>query len=134
MKIIHYTLFLVFWGLCIGTKISYAQEDTFRQIETAIQNADANTIAQMIKGTADITIGEEEGTYTNTQAAFILKSFFEKNPPKAARLIHRGTSNNMIYAIGNYTTTNNLTMRLYILLKQDSGKYYIQELRLENNS
>jgi hypothetical protein len=114
--------------------VSYAQDDVFRQIETAVQNKDAVVIAQMIKGSADITIGDDEGTYTNTQAEFVLKSFFEKNPPKTAKLMHRGTSNNMVYSIGNYTSTNNKNMRLYVLLKQDTGKYYLQELRFENNS
>ncbi|MCS7076312.1 MAG: DUF4783 domain-containing protein [Bacteroidia bacterium] len=126
--------FLVLLCAYIGLGVSYAQDDTFRQIETAIQNSDVNTITQMIKGNVDITIGEEEGTYTSTQAAFILKSFFDKNPPKSARLIHKGTSNNMVYSIGTYSTTNNINMRLYVLLKQDTGKYYLQELRFENNS
>jgi len=122
--------------LCVhsGISVSYAQDDVFRQIETAVQNKDAVVIAQMIKGSADITIGDDEGTYTNTQAEFVLKSFFEKNPPKTAKLMHRGTSNNMAYSIGNYTSTNNKNMRLYVLLKQDTGKYYLQELRFENNS
>lgn len=120
--------------MCIGIKVSYAQDDAFRQIETAIQNADATTIVQMIKGSADITIGEEDGTYTNTQAEFVLKSFFQKNPPKTTRLTHKGTSNNMVYSVGIYTTSNNVNMRLYVLLKQDSGRYYIQELRFENGN
>lgn len=127
----------IFWfWLCIfsGISVSYAQDDVFRQVETAVQNGDASAISQMIKGSADITIGEEEGTYTNTQAEFVLKSFFQKTPPKSAKLMHKGTSNNMVYSIGTYTTANNVNMRLYVLLKQDAGRYYLQELRFENNS
>lgn len=129
-------LFIFLIGLCmyLGMTPSYAQDDVFRQIENAVQNADVFAISQMIKGNADITIGEEEGTYTNTQAEFVLKSFFQKNPPKMAKLMHKGTSNNMVYSIGTYTTTNNINMRLYVLLKQDTGRYYLQELRFENNS
>jgi len=126
--------FLILLCVYSGISVSYAQDDVFRQIETAVQNKDAVVIAQMIKGSADITIGDDEGTYTNTQAEFVLKSFFEKNPPKTAKLMHKGTSNNMVYSIGNYTSTNNKDMRLYVLLKQDTGKYYLQELRFENNS
>lgn len=126
--------FLILLCVYSGISVSYAQDDVFRQIETAVQNKDAVVIAQMIKGSADITIGDDEGTYTNTQAEFVLKSFFEKNPPKTAKLMHRGTSNNMVYSIGNYTSTNNKNMRLYVLLKQDTGKYYLQELRFEDNS
>lgn len=128
---------LVFWvWLCVfsGISVSYAQDDVFKQVETAVQNADATAISQMIKGSVDITIGEDEGTYTNTQAEFVLKSFFQKNPPKSARLMHKGTSNNMVYSIGTYTTVNNANMRLYVLLKQETGRYYLQELRFENNS
>ncbi len=127
----------IFWlWLCIfsGISASYAQDDVFRQVEIAVQNGDASAISQMIKGSADITIREEEGTYTNTQAEFVLKSFFQKNPPKMAKLMHKGMSNNMVYSIGTYTTTSNTNLRLYVLLKQDTGRYYLQELRFENNS
>lgn len=127
-------IFLIWLCVYSGIGLSYAQDDVFRQVESAVQNADAVAISQMIKGSVDITIREEEGTYTNTQAEFVLKSFFQKNPPKSARLMHKGTSNNMVYSIGTYTTTNNASMRLYVLLKQDTGKYYLQELRFENNS
>lgn len=127
-------IFLIWLCVYSGISMSYAQDDVFRQIESAVQNADAVIIAQMIKGNADITIRDEEGNYTNTQAEFVLKSFFQKNPPKSAKLMHRGTSNNMVYSIGTYTTTSNVNMRLYVLLKQDSGRYYLQELRFENNS
>lgn len=107
-----------------------AQEDTFRQIESAIQMGDVKTLAGLVKGNADITIGEEEGTYSVTQAEFILKSFFEKNAPKNFRFNHKGTSNNMFYAIGVYNSANG-DMRVYALLKQEAGKNYIQELRFE---
>lgn len=126
--------FLILLCMYLGISVSYAQDDVFRQIESAVQSGDATVISQMIKGTADITIGEEEGTYTNTQAEFVLKSFFQKTPPRTAKLMHRGTSNNMVYSIGTYTSTNNTSMRLYILLKQDSGRYYLQELRFENGN
>ena len=76
----------------------------------------------------EISINGEKGSYSKTQAEFILKDFFRKNPPIDYKKIHQGASKEGLnYMIGNYTCADG-SYRVYIVVKLFKGSYLIDTI------
>ncbi|MBL4654345.1 MAG: DUF4783 domain-containing protein [Bacteroidia bacterium] len=107
-------------------------DDIYAEIASAIKSGSSIEVAKYFSANVELTILDNEDLYSKAQAQLILKDFFEKYPPKAYKLIHQGSSTEgSKYAIGNYTTTNR-EFRTYFYIKQSGDKYFIQELRFED--
>ena len=115
--------------------IPLPQEDAnvIEEIAAVISNADATSLSGYFNQTVDITLPDNEGTYSKSQAELIMKDFFAKNPPDTFEINHQGSSNKgSIYAIGTYVITGH-SFRNYILLKKISGNLKITQFRLEED-
>ena len=103
------------------------------EIATAIKTGDAKTIAKHFNKSVDLSIPENEGAFSKTQAELILKTFFSKNTPSDFKIVHNGDSkNNSHYSIGNLTTSKGI-FRTYILYKEVNKTVTILELRIESD-
>lgn len=127
MKKIH------FIGLIIGIcSLTYAYADIFDDISIAIRSGNAKQLGSFFNTTVDLTIKNQEDVYGKAQAELILKDFFSKNTPSNFSVKHQGTSKEgSKYVIGNLLTTQGGNFRTYYLLRMINGKFYIQELRFE---
>ena len=125
-------IFLISFILVTGFSYSVPQSVT-KEITAAIRAADDEKLATYLNNTVDVTLPNNEGTYSKNQAQLILKDFFSKTPPESFEINHEGSSNNgSLYLIGSYKSTNK-TYRVYILIKNISGKYLIQQLQFEDD-
>jgi hypothetical protein len=107
--------------------------DIYEEVANSIRSGDAKQLSSYFSNNIDLTICENENVYSKAQAELIIKDFFGKNPPKAFNMLHKGSSpEGTQYLIGNLITTNGKTFRTSFFLKSDKGKYYLQELRIEN--
>lgn len=92
--------------------------------------ADHEELSNHFNTLIELSLPENEGTYSKTQSKFILKDFFKKNPPVSFEIKHQGESNNgSLYAIGTYKTRSN-EYRTYYLLKLVNGKYLIHLMQI----
>jgi hypothetical protein len=106
--------------------------DIYEDIANAIRSGDARQISTFIGSNIDLTIIDKENVYSKAQAEFILKDFFSKNTPKSFVILHKGASpEGTQYAIGKLTTGNGKTFRCSFYLKNNAGKTFLQELRIE---
>lgn len=106
--------------------------DIYDEIANSIRTGDAKQLATFFGNSIDLTIMEKENVYSNAQAEFILKDFFGKNPPKSFTILHKGSSpEGTQYAIGNLITSSGKTFRISFYIKNNSGKFVLQELRIE---
>jgi len=100
---------------------------------TAFKNGDSTTIANYFDVSVDLSITENEGVFSNTQAKLVLKTFFLKNKPTDFTVVHNGDSkNNSHYTIGNLKTLKG-TFRTYVLYKEVDKKITILELKIESD-
>jgi len=100
-------------------------------LSAAFKNGDANKIATHFTDPVDLSIPDNEGVFSKTQATQILKTFFSKNKPSNFKVVHNGNSkNNSHYSIGNLTTSTG-NFRIYILYKKLKKSSSILELRIE---
>ena len=107
--------------------------DIYDDIANSIRSGDAHQLATFFGSSIDLTIMDQENVYSKAQAEFVLKDFFSKNHPKSFNIIHKGSSpEGTQYAIGNLISANGKTFRTSFYLKNNGGKYILQELRIEN--
>ncbi len=106
--------------------------DIYEEVANSIRSGDARQLATFFSSSIDLTIIDKENVYSKSQAEFIIKDFFSKNPPKAFNVLHKGSSpEGTQYLIGNLLTTNGKTYRTSFYIKTIKGKAALQELRIE---
>lgn len=102
------------------------------EVSKSLQLGEPSKTAKYFDKVIDITIQNEQSTYSKSQAEMVLKNFFSKNPPKNFWIKHRGNgpSDNSVFIIGELATAAD-TFKVYLFFKLKEGNYYIQELRME---
>ena len=105
---------------------------TSEKIVSAIRAGNAKELASYFHPNIELTVLDNDGTYSKSQAEIIIKDFFTKNPPKDFSINHNGSSKDMSqFFIGSYKTTNQQSYRIYFLMKTLSDKMLIQQLQIQ---
>ena len=119
-------LFVV--NMLLFSYLSLAQEDVMTNVRTQLKAGDSKELARYLNDIVEISISGEKGSYSKTQAEFVLKDFFKKNPPSDYQKIHQGASKEGLnYMIGKYTCPDG-SYRVYIVVKQFKGNYLIDTM------
>lgn len=116
--------------LCItaGTQHAEAQDEVISNVRTAIKTGSSRELSQYFGSIVELNFDGEKSSYSKSQAEFVLKDFFKKNPPKDFEYIHQGSSKQGFrYVIGNYTIENS-SFRIWILFKKDNERYYVDTI------
>jgi len=132
MKKIKQRLLLSWLFVLLTTASAFAQANVLNSITSAMKAGDVGGVTRFMDNVVDITINNNQSTYSKTQAEMVLRDFFNKNAPKAFNIEHTGNSADQtsFYSIG-YLTTAGGRYRIYIFLKQKDGGYILQELKFE---
>ena len=126
MKLLY--LFLLMLPLAF---LSAGQADIIDTTAELIKQGDMHELARSFSSTIELTVLDDENTYSNTQAEQILTNFFKHTSPKAVRVLHRITSNpNYRFAV-LILMTNNGNYRTSFSLKNVKGRFELNELRIE---
>lgn len=101
-------------------------------ISKALSAGDVETLSKYFADNVEISIQDNEQSYTKTQAIEVMRTFFNSNKPKAFDQVHQGTSreNSDQYCIGNLSATTG-KYRVYIYLKVAGNNLSIEELRMD---
>ncbi len=106
-------------------------DEDLEKISTALKEADHDKLHVYCNDMVEISVPGNEGTYSKTQAKFILRDFFREYPVRDFRIKHEGLSNNgSKYAIGEYFHQKG-KMRTYFLMKSNGKKYSIHIIQFE---
>lgn len=126
MKYIFTLVFLIF------VKSTFAF-DVIDDVAAVFKSGDTKEIAKYFSTTVELSVLEKEDIYSSNQATFILKDFFVKHPPISAKIIHKVTSNPN-YKFGVILlTTSNANYRVSFELKNNSSKFLLSQIRIEEN-
>ena len=102
------------------------------ELSTAFKTGNAEKISTHFTDPIDMSIPDNEGVFSKTQATQILKTFFSKNKPSGFKVVHNGDSKNSShYSIGSLTTSSG-SYRVYILYEKVTSTNTILELRIES--
>ncbi len=102
-------------------------------INKAIANGDAAALANYFDDVVEIAVLDEEDMYNKAEAQAVVAAFFAKHKPKSFKMAHEGVSKNedSKYTIGNLSTTDGNTYRVYVYFNITGNTYRIQEIRFD---
>jgi len=109
-----------------------AQDNIPGEIVQALDAGKSSELSAHFNSTIELVILQEEDVYSRIQAEQILKNFFMEHPPSSFKVIFDGGKENSRYAIGTLTTSKG-SFRVYFLLKMQSSKPLIHQLRIEKD-
>ncbi|MBI2967442.1 MAG: DUF4783 domain-containing protein [Bacteroidetes bacterium] len=109
----------------------FGQDDISQTLAGFFRSGNTVEIAKYFDATVDMSIPKSEGVYSKQQAEIILKNFFTADVPQSFTVFHQGSSKDgSKYFIGNLVTKTS-TYRTYVYLKNQSGKFFIHQLRID---
>ena len=118
-------------GIFLILTITLSASPIDDNLAKALKTGDSEGISGYFGTSVYLSIPNNEGVYSKTQAKLILKTFFLKNKPTGFSIVHNGESkNNSHYSIGNLTTAKS-SFRTYVLYKEVDKKVTILELKIE---
>ena len=114
--------------IILGILPVMAQENVINNVRTAIRTGSSRELSQYFGSIVELNFDGEKSSYSKSQAEFVLKDFFKKNPPKDFEYIHQGSSKQGFrYVIGKYTNENS-SFRIWILFKKDNDQYFVDTI------
>ena len=107
---------------------SQGEDDTIREIGTALKSGSSKELIKYCNNNVEIKIDGESSNYSQAQAEVVLKDFFTRNPAKNFNYIHQGSSpEGLKYNIGRYAHGKG-TYRVVMFIKKIGDKYLIDTL------
>lgn len=121
--------FLVFMFLVCTVFAQTAVDEVAKGMSTG----DVSKVSQYFDKVVDITINDQQSTYSKSQAEMVLKNFFTKNKFRSFSLRHKGagTNSTSIYVIG-YINTEKGKFSMYLMFKQRDSNVLVQEVMIAN--
>ncbi len=105
-----------------------AAADVLGNVKTAIRGGSAKDLAHFFSPSVDLGVDGDKQSYSQTQAEFVVRDFFAKNPPASFEFVHQGASDaGNPYAIGRYTTKG-ASYRVFIKMKNQKSGMVIDNL------
>lgn len=126
----NFKKYILFTFLVISiVNIANAQEELLNKTKTAFKTSNSKLLVENFNTIVELSFDGERSQYNKTQSEIIMHDFFKKNPHKDFVIKHQGTSKDdgIKYAIGSYTY-NGGAYRVYILVKQFKGVYFIDTI------
>ncbi len=115
--------------ICLsGTSIG--QNVNLTAISKALGDGNVTALSNYLDNSVEIAIVDSEDVYPKQEAIKRLQEFFNQHKPQGFAQVHQGASKgkDSHYCIGNLNTANG-NYRVYIFMRNEGGKYLIQELR-----
>lgn len=115
--------------LLIAFKVASA--DVIDDVAVAFKAGNSKALAAYFSTTVELSVLNTEEIYSRAQAELILKDFFQKNPPKGVKVIHKVVSNaNYKFGVISMVTAKD-NFRVSYELKNNAGKFLINQIRIE---
>jgi hypothetical protein len=127
IKKILFTIFLIS-GILAAAVQSQAQIPN--EILLSLKSGNAKVLSRYFNQNVDLVVLDDQNVYSKAQAQQIVGNFFSSNPPESFSVVHDSGKEGAKYVIGTLKTING-SFRVYFLLKQNDGKEYIHQLRIE---
>jgi len=126
MKLIYLPAFIL---LIVFT--TAFQADKIDNVATFIGQGNAPEIVKLCASTVEITIKDQEDTYSKRQVLDVLNKFFSQNKPQHVKLLHKvNSSQKYLFGVIIFTSSGG-KYRIAYTLNETEGGMKIIELRIE---
>lgn len=129
MKGLNFHIFrILFLSILFLPLYSLGQDKEVNNIRISIKTGNSHGLSSLLNKAVELKTDNQNGTFSDTQAEFILKNFFRTHPPTNFEYNHIGSSpGGSKYMIGTYTS-NSKTFRVYIKLKKIKTSFLIDNI------
>jgi len=118
-------------GILLGVGLGFqTAEQSLAQIEQGLRKGEVKLILPYLHDPVEIAISGKAKMYSRTQAEYVLKDFFKSHPPRGFTFMHRGRSENVLYAIGAYHAQSE-QWDVSVFGRIERGRYQVEQLRFE---
>jgi len=119
------TLFIISF---LFTNAAFGQNSVLTEAGVQIEKGNAKELVKMLHDRVDITIEKDQQTFSSAQSEFVLKDFFQKNPPTSFQIIHEGgPKDGLQFVIGKYLSGNG-NFRVLMRVRKANDVYKIYNL------
>ncbi len=120
------TIALILWA-----GVAFSHDPITEKAVKAFHDGDSKGLAALFADNLDLVIEDDNDIRSRDQAEQIIKKFFEKNPPKAFKIVNSGeTTLGLIYRIGELETAGG-KFKVDMKLKKIGDGYVIAQLEIE---
>lgn len=125
MKQFYFTSFILL------LLISAVKADQIDSIAWLIKQGNSERLSQLLAPTVEITMNDQENTYSKRQAIEVVDRFFNEHKPVTSKLLHKVNSGSkFLFGVVIYTSTNG-TYRISYTIDITEKSTRIIELRID---
>lgn len=107
------------------------QGDIVDNIAQLFKSANAKEISKNFAPAVELSVNDNEDSYSKAQAEQILRDFFVKSPPVSSTVVHLiNTNPNYRFGVLSLVTRSG-KYRVAVTLKKTGNTFFITELRIE---
>ena len=115
------------WLMLLSLAVQ-AQGEAFGPVGGAIRGGSSKDLAQYFGSSVELGFDGDKQSYSATQAEFVMKDFFAKNPPASFVFNHYVNGNEGTrLAVGKYSGKSG-TYEVYVKMKSDRGTLVIDAI------
>ncbi len=132
MASIKKLLFITFLSTGMAFSGLFANAQVPDDIIMGLKTGNVKILSHYFNQNVELVVLTNENVYSKAQAQQIVGNFFNNHVPEEFTILHDSKSNTegAKAVIGNLRTQKG-GFRVYFLLKQNNGKEYIHQLRIE---
>lgn len=110
---------------------SAVKADQIDSIAWLIKEGNTERLTQLLSPTVEITMNDQENTYSKRQAIEVITKFFNEHKPVTSKLLHKVNSGSkFLFGVVIYTSTNG-TYRIGYTIDITEKSTRIIELRID---
>jgi len=105
------------------------------EVVSMLSGSNIDKVIMYFDNVVDITINDNQSTYSKAQAEMVVKNFFDKNDVSGFQVKYKGVAPNdeSFYLIGDLKTKGHGVYRVYFFFKQKGKSHVLQEMKFELN-
>jgi Domain of unknown function (DUF4783) len=124
----------IFTSLLLASMIalsSFAQRtNNIDAVIGALRSGNATELSSYFDENVELTLPEQNDSYSKAQAVLILKDFFNNNGVKSFEVKHKGDNGGGQYCIGTLQTKSG-NFRTTVFMKVKNNKDLVKEIRFQ---
>lgn len=128
------TLLLLLFRVPLYAQDITEQKQLFDSLNLMVTNAitaiDAQLLSQTFHNKIDLSLIDNQGIYSNSQAQYIISGFFKKNPILSYQIVSQNNTANSNFVVGIMHTANQ-KFKVCYLIKQENNTPKIYQFRIE---
>ena len=100
-------IFLISLMMSLFIQPALAQDELISDLKEIMKAGSSKEMAKHLNQTVDLSFDGKTDNLSKTQAEYVLRDFFKKNPPSNFSIVHQGSSKSGIpFVIGQYSSND----------------------------